>query len=209
MNTKRIYTDIDFVLNDYRESFLKSARDFYHISEYHIGMANKIVDEFNKSNGEQDRPLQSIAKELNLSQSAIETLVEEANKIEIWYPTTFSSSIIDFINNRVSEGYELAVITARNTRNGAESIVKKIFGENVPICTCDSMYKHLFIEDGSIYFEDDWRIVKNCQKRLPNTQIYVPEWPWSVGRIEETDMVRVFTHDEISDIENIFQGVVS
>jgi len=206
MDSKRIYTDIDFVLNDYRESFLQSARDFYHISEYNIGRANKIVDLFNKSNGEQESPLQVIAKELYLSQSAIEILVDEANKIEIWYPTVFAQSIIDFINNRVSEGYELAVITARNTRNGAESIIEKIFGKDVPICTCESMYKHLFIEDGSIYFEDDWRIVKNCQKRLPNTQIFVPEWPWSVGRIEENDMVRVFTHEEMKDIESIYQG---
>ncbi len=182
----KIYTDIDYVLHDYSPRFLEAALQYFKITK-----PPKPIKFPKKSYYPSLAPY---IEAFDMSDELVWDLVMKANEIEGLCPTPCFSHIKDFIMKKKRQGAEVIAVTARSTRTNAEKMVQKHLGKNTPVITVDTPYKHLVVEDGSIYFEDHPEAVEGVLQHRKDVLIIVPKWPWNLDIPKDKSIIHLDPH---------------
>lgn len=196
-----IYTDFDFVLNDYSKALLDAVEKLFNIKaktkyELSIRKAQKCSD-----------PLFNFGESIGLSPKEMIKAIELADQNETFNPTPFAKYLIKFFKKEIKKGRKIKIVTARIRRHGILKMANDIFPETkIPVFQCDSKFKHLIIEDGSWYFEDNPKAANLCAKERPQTKVIVPKWKWNEKMIENLPNIFHLNHSKFKDIEKILQN---
>jgi len=196
-----IYTDFDFVLNDYSKALLNAVEKLFNIkakTKYELSI-RKI--EKNKD------PFFNFGESIGLSEKNMVKAIELADQNETFNPTPFAKYLIEFFKKEIKKGEEIRIITARIRRYGILQMTNHIFPETkIPVFQCDSKFKHLIIEDGSLYFEDNPNSANLCAKQKPKTKVIVPKWGWNEKTVENLPNIFHLDHCRFKHIEEILNN---
>lgn len=193
---KIIYTDVDFVLHNYLESFLNVVeRRYGHRTP--IDNLEKMLETHSKM---------KYALEYHFNTLGIleheKDIILEADK-EDFVPTSFAPGLIKYLKEEINEGTFVAAVTARSDRFIAQKILYQAFGINdIPIITVETQHKHYFIQSSnddcqSFYIDDADEPANNFAKANNKNKVYVPSWPWNAGNVERLPNIERLGHDEL------------
>ena len=183
----KIYTDIDYVLHDYTPKFLEAALQYFKIKE----PPKPIVT----PEGAFYPSLAPVIEAFQMSDDLVWHLVRIANELPGHIPTPCFHPIMHWIRSKIWDGADVVAVTARATRMNAEEMIFDCLGPEVPVITVDTPYKHLVIEDNSIYFEDHPAAIEGVLKHRKNVTIVVPKWPWNLDIPKHKNIIHCNPHE--------------
>lgn len=201
----RYYTDIDFVLHYYAETYYEEV-----IKKYKIDMdMNLVSEESIRKIEEMDNPLGRGGSFCGLDSVDIDECVFLADQSSKWVPTSFGKQLGNFLGDKARSGSEVFVITARkNNRQVAEKIITQALGISVPVFCCNTENKHLIMNtngcDNAIYIEDHSIAAIGAATTLGSSgNVIVPSWPWNKKRITDANIDNIY----LTDPENILDTI--
>ena len=172
-----IYTDLDYVLHHYTPDMLDVCYSLFGRFDISVSECDRLSF---------DSPFCYAKNQIPLTEEMVSKAVSKIDEDFCrWLPTDWGRTLAEALKKRITDhGDELRVITSRSSWRYAMKIVDEMFGEGIPLYTCESKNKHLIIEDNSILFEDHSEIINNVLKRNKNTYVIYPLWAWNRGKIE-------------------------
>jgi len=173
-----IYTDLDYVLNHYTPDMLDVCYSLF---------GNRDISASECDRLSKDGPFSYAKKEIPLTEDMVDQAVYVVDRDRArWLPTPWGQVLANALIDRMdNHGDEVRVITSRSTWRHAGRVVHDIFGKEAPLFTCESKYKHLIMEDNSIYFEDSPLIINNSLKTHKNMIVFYPLWAWNKDKVEK------------------------
>lgn len=198
-----IYTDIDYVLHDYTESFLLSLQEFKGITQPPIPYKN--YEDYLINITESLSPYIFLH---NLNYEDLTEMFKIANKSFKWNPTPFSKEIIKFAKKRYKMGDEIIAITARSELYAARHITSKCFGFDIPVIGCETRYKYLAMQNNSVYFEDHAESVENVLNYRKNMCVICPKWPWNIDFRHDSEYFYHLEHHEFKNLNSIVENFI-
>jgi hypothetical protein len=191
---ERLYTDIDEVLHDYRNLFF-------------LTLEGVVGDKIDPDTLPSEQDLRTYFQETyGMSLKEFDDIIDFLNNITIWNPTDFSEHIIKYLKENIDQGKEVIAVTARTSRRGAREIIETIFGETIPLISCDAKFKKHIIKGNTVFFEDRADTARSVVQENPEALVIVPKWPWNENVKDEQKWDKQLTAHQSERIWHVHQS---